>query len=66
VFGNKVCRFPWGMKLSEHAFIYIVLVVLTLLSLRASAAVLTKRERKSVLSRKDCKHGPSCTAAHVL
>jgi hypothetical protein len=54
------------MKLGKHVYIYLVLVVLAPLSPRAGAAVSTKRERKSVLSRKDCKRGTSCTAAHVL
>jgi hypothetical protein len=66
VFGKGVCRFPRGMKLGGHVYIYLVLVVLAPLSPRAGAAVLTKRERKSVLSRKDCERGTSCTAARVL
>jgi hypothetical protein len=41
-------------------------VVLTPLSPHAGAAVLKRRERKSVLSRKDCKCGLFCTAARNL
>jgi hypothetical protein len=41
-------------------------VVLALLSPRAGAAVSIKRERKSVLSWKDCECGTSCIAARVL
>jgi hypothetical protein len=48
-------------------FIYIfLLVVLAPLSPRAGAAVSTKRERKYVLSRKDCECSTSCTAARVF
>jgi hypothetical protein len=54
------------MKLGENVQIHLVLVVLTPLSLRASAIVSTKREKKSVLSWKDCKHGLFCIAACVL
>jgi hypothetical protein len=66
MFGKGACRFPRGMKLGKHVYIYLVLVVLALLSPRAGAAVSTKRERKSVLSRKDCERGMSCTAVCVL
>jgi hypothetical protein len=66
VFGKKACRFSRGMKLGEHVYIYLVLMVLAPLSPRAGAAVSTKRERKSVLSQKDCKRGTFFTAARVL
>jgi hypothetical protein len=66
VFGKGACRFLRGMKLGEHVYIYLVLVVLAPLSPCAGAAMSTKRERKSVLSRKDCKCGTSCTAARVF
>jgi hypothetical protein len=54
------------MKLGEHVYIYFVLVVLALLSPCAGAGVSTKRERKYVLSQKDCECGTSCTAVRVL
>jgi hypothetical protein len=66
VFGKGACRFSRGMKLGEHVYIYLVLVVLAPLSPRAGAAVSTKRESKYVLSRKDCERGTSCTAARVF
>jgi hypothetical protein len=66
VFGRGACRFSRGMKLGEHVYIYLVLVVLAPLSPRAGAAVSTKRESKYVLSRKDCERGTSFTAARVF
>jgi hypothetical protein len=66
VFGKKTCRFPRGMKLGEHVYIYLVLVVLAPLSPHVGAAVSTKRERRYVLSRKDCERGMSCTTARVF
>jgi hypothetical protein len=66
MFRKGACRFLQGMKLGEHVYIYFVLVVLAPLSPCAGAAVSTKRERKSVLSRKDCKRGMFCTAARVF
>jgi hypothetical protein len=47
VFGKGACRFLQGMKLGEHVYIYLVLVVLAPLSPRAGAAVSTKRESMS-------------------
>jgi hypothetical protein len=66
VFGKGACRFSQGMKLGEHVYIYLVLVVLAPLSPRAGAVVSTKRESKYVMGQKDCERGTSCTAACVF
>jgi hypothetical protein len=66
VFGKGMCMFSQGMKIGEHVYIYLVLVVLAPLSPHAGTAMSTKRERKYVLSQKDCEHGMSCTAARVF